>query len=104
MMVGCSAHTVPLPASLSVGFLQVLRVVTVTASIPHEGVGGHKGVRRQIPAQPGWRLRADHLVALTGQRAIGFRQVMSARVKARLSGRQPSKRGGGAWVMTRSRS
>ena len=49
----------------------------------------------------GWHPRTDHLVALTGQRAIGFRQVMSASVKPRLAGRQPSNRGGVPRVMTR---
>src|SRR6201996_2993548 len=113
MVVGLSAHTVLLPASLAVGFLQVLRVVILTVSIQYRGLGRHQGVRRQIPARQaggGDRKRGEagrsgsppnDSVARSNQRAIGFRQVMSASVKPRLAGRQPSNRGGVPRVMTR---
>jgi len=52
-------------------------------------------------ADGGDRLRNKHRLAPSPRRAIRFVSVMSASVKPRLAGRQPSNRGGVPRVMTR---
>ncbi|GAB4594413.1 hypothetical protein MOKP4_07310 [Mycobacterium avium subsp. hominissuis] len=96
MTVGFSALTVPLPASMMGSHCGAQQ------SICHVIKGVWTGVGARLPASP-----PAHRRVATGELAPGrhskivFVSVMSASIKPRLAGRQPSNRGGVPRVMTR---
>src|ERR1700761_189358 len=106
MTVGCSAHTVPLPAS-GVRFWRAQRSDCHVIKGVWAGVDLHvhraelQGpVTCRRPAQISqWHEIAPEL-ASSAHNKLAFVLVMSASVKPRLAGRQPSNRGGVPRVMT----